>query len=74
MSRKNIHVVPTHDGWLVESEDGSSSQHRFTSLDHAISAGREKARREKVELLIHGRDRQLLERNSFSNEPRDVQT
>ncbi|MBF6989013.1 DUF2188 domain-containing protein [Cupriavidus sp. IK-TO18] len=74
MPCKNIHVVPTDDGWAVESEDGSSSQHRFTSLDHAIAAGTEKAKRAKVDLLIHGRDRQVLERSSFRNEPRDVQT
>ncbi|MBP0618875.1 DUF2188 domain-containing protein [Cupriavidus consociatus] len=72
MPGKNIHVVPTHNGWAVESEGGAGRQQRFTSMDHAIATGLEKARRARVELLIHGRDRQIVERSSFGNDPRDV--
>ncbi|MDK3023456.1 DUF2188 domain-containing protein [Cupriavidus taiwanensis] len=67
MPGKNIHVVPTHNGWAVEAEGRSGNQQRFTSMAHAIATGMEKARRAKVDLLIHGRDHQILERNAFGN-------
>ncbi|MBB2917636.1 DUF2188 domain-containing protein [Cupriavidus alkaliphilus] len=73
MPGKNIHVVPTHNGWAVEAEGRSGNQQRFTSMDHAIATGMEKARRAKVELLIHGRDHQIMERNSFGSAPADAE-
>ena len=72
MPGKNIHVVPTHNGWAVEAEGRSGNQQRFTSMDHAIATGMEKARRAKVELLIRGKDHQIMERNSFGNAPGDT--
>jgi hypothetical protein len=72
MPGKNIHVVPTHNGWAVEAEGRSGNQQRFTSMDHAIATGREKARRAQVDLLIHGRDHQIMERNAFGNAPADL--
>ncbi|CAG9180917.1 hypothetical protein LMG23992_04340 [Cupriavidus laharis] len=68
MASKNIHVVPTYNGWAVQLEGGSGSEQRFTCQQHAIATGTEKARRAKVELLIHGRDGQIHERNSFDPE------
>jgi hypothetical protein len=41
-------------------------------MDHAIATGREKARRAQVDLLIHGRDHQIMERNAFGNAPADL--
>ncbi|SPA30207.1 DUF2188 domain-containing protein [Cupriavidus taiwanensis] len=72
MPGKNIHVVPTHNGWAVEAEGRAGNQQRFTSMDHAIATGMEKARRAKVELLIHGKDHQIMERNSFGNASGDA--
>ncbi|MEM5275710.1 DUF2188 domain-containing protein [Cupriavidus taiwanensis] len=72
MPGKNIHVVPTHNGWAVEAEGRSGNQQRFTSMAHAIATGTEKARRAKVELLIHGKDHQIMERNSFGNAAADA--
>ncbi|MCO4888493.1 DUF2188 domain-containing protein [Cupriavidus sp. WGtm5] len=72
MPGKNIHVVPTHNGWAVEAEGRSGNQQRFTSMAHAIATGAEKARRAQVELLIHGRDHQILERNSFGKPAGDA--
>jgi hypothetical protein len=44
----------------------------FETQEEAIKAGRERAQRDKVELLIHGRDGQIRERNSFGNDPRNI--
>ncbi|MBB3010034.1 DUF2188 domain-containing protein [Cupriavidus alkaliphilus] len=72
MPGKNIHFVPTNNGWAVEAERGDGVQHQFAMQEDAIAAGTERAKREKVELLIHGRDGQIRERNSFGNDPRDI--
>ncbi|MDQ0142085.1 DUF2188 domain-containing protein [Cupriavidus necator] len=72
MPGKNIHVVPVDSGWAVESEGGDGGRQLFTSQEDAIAAGTEAARQRKVELLIHGRDGQIRERNSFGNDPRNI--
>ncbi|ODV41120.1 hypothetical protein AWV79_01190 [Cupriavidus sp. UYMMa02A] len=73
MPGKNIHVVPTYNGWAVQLDGGSGNQHRFTCQQHAIATGTERARQAKVELLIHGRDGQILERSSFGGAAVDVE-
>lgn len=67
----NIHVVPAGDGWAVEAAGGGQRTTHPTQ-EEAIKAGTTRAQRDKVELLIHGRDGQIRERNSFGNDPRNV--
>lgn len=67
----NIHVVPADNGWTVEHAGGGDGT-TFPTQEEAVSVGTEQAKREKVELLIHGRDGQIRERNSFGNDPRDI--
>ncbi|MBB3010007.1 MULTISPECIES: DUF2188 domain-containing protein [Cupriavidus] len=71
MATANIHVVPTGDEWAVEVA-GGGARTTYPTQEAAISAGTERAKRDKVELLIHGRDGQIRERNSFGHDPRDV--
>ncbi len=73
MASKNIHIVPTYNGWAVQREGGSGSEQRFTCQQHAIATGTEKAKRAKVELLIHGRDGQIHERSSFGQEAAEIE-
>ncbi|SPR99513.1 DUF2188 domain-containing protein [Cupriavidus taiwanensis] len=73
MPGKNIHVLPAGDqGWAVAVEGTDGATTHYPSQEEAIAAGTEKARQDKVELLIHGRDGQIRERNSFGNDPRDI--
>ncbi|MGT2492221.1 DUF2188 domain-containing protein [Cupriavidus basilensis] len=44
----------------------------FLNQDEAIEAATVIARREKVELLVHGQDGQIRMRNSYGHDPRDV--
>ena len=67
----NIHVVPTGNEWAVEAEGGGDRTMYF-SQEEAIKAGTERAQRDRVELLVHGRDGQIRERNSFGHDPRDI--
>ncbi|MBY4734009.1 DUF2188 domain-containing protein [Cupriavidus pauculus] len=69
----NIHVVPTErNGWAVEVEGTDGATSHYPSQEEAIAAGTEKAKNDKVELFIHGRDGQIRERNSFGHDPRNV--
>jgi hypothetical protein len=72
MQARNIHVVPSGNGWAVETEGGGAGRTEFESQDEAIEAATAQARETKVELLIHGRDGQIRARNSFGNDPRNV--
>ena len=65
---RNQHVVPHQDGWAVR---GARSQ-RATSVHRtqaeAIDAGRQIARNQGSELLIHGRNGRIRERDSHGND------
>ncbi|WP_349609180.1 DUF2188 domain-containing protein [Cupriavidus sp. DF5525] len=71
MPGQNIHVVPAGDGWAVEVEGGHGKE-TFETQEAAVAAGTERAKQMKVELLIHGRDGQIRQRNSFGHDTRDV--
>ena len=67
----DIHVVPAGNEWAVEAAGGGDRTMHF-SQEEAIKAGTERAKRDKVELLIHGRDGQIRARNSFGHDPRNI--
>jgi hypothetical protein len=69
MAKKNIHIVPRDGGWAVVREGAQrGSSHHGTQSD-AIDVGRQIARRDGVEILIHGRNGQIRERDSYGNDP-----
>lgn len=69
MSKKNIHIVPSGSRWAVkrEGQDTPISQHH--TQENADKAGRPIARRDGVEIVIHGRDGQIRDKDSFGNDP-----
>ena len=62
---KNQHVVPHGDGWAVRGEgnERATSVHRTQS--EATDAARQIATNQRSEVLIHGRNGQIRERNSY---------
>ncbi len=71
MQSADVHVTPTSLGWIVEVEgEGTVSTHRIQ--DEAIAKARDVARRRGVELVIHGEDGRIREKDSFGNDPRDI--
>lgn len=63
----NQHVV-THQGkWAVRGEGNSRVTSIHDTQREAIDAGREIARNQGGELLIHGRNGQIRERDSVGN-------
>lgn len=67
--RKNIHTVPTDDGWANRREGAVRASSTHSTKAQAQAAGREAARRDRVEHLIHNKDGTIGSRNSYGNDP-----
>lgn len=68
MPRKgNQHIVRHEGGWAVRGEGNSRATSVHRTQREAIEAGREVARNQGGELLIHGRDGRIRERDSVGN-------
>ncbi|MFZ3229839.1 MAG: DUF2188 domain-containing protein [Pseudobdellovibrio sp.] len=64
---KNKHVVPNKDGgWLVKS-DGIVLARQSTQKA-AIQVANTLAKVERTEVVIHGRDGKIRDKNSFGND------
>lgn len=67
--RKNQHVVPHGNEWAVRGA-GNSRVTRITSTQReAISIARTISRNQGSELLIHGKDGRIRERDSHGRDP-----
>lgn len=69
MSNKNLHTVPHGDGWANRREGADRVSRTFDTKREAEQAGRDTAKREGVEHLIHNKDGKIGERNSYGNDP-----
>jgi uncharacterized protein DUF2188 len=66
--KNNVHVVPSGGGWDVKVEGGSGGKH-FQTQNEAIRAGREIARSNRSENIIHGRDGRIRQRDTYGSDP-----
>lgn len=67
---KNIHVTNHSQGGYQVKSSGSSKAYRRTETQReAIEIGRELARNQHSELVIHGRDEKIRQKNSYGNDP-----
>lgn len=66
--KNNVHVVPSNGGWDVKVE-GRNGSRRFSNQNEAIRAGRELARTNRSENIIHGRDGQIRQRDTYGRDP-----
>jgi hypothetical protein len=64
-----VHTVPAVEGrgWWNKVDGRVISRHR--QKDTAVEAGREIARKLRVEHSIHRRDGAITEKNSYGNDP-----
>jgi uncharacterized protein YdaT len=69
MSKTNVHIVPRDGEWAVVREGAQRDSSHHGTQAEAIEAGRQTAQREHTEILIHGRNGQIRERDSFGNDP-----
>lgn len=69
MSKKNQHVVPHDRGWALKGAGNErvTSVHETQAL--AIKAARQSAINQGSEMLIHGQNGQIRERNTYGKDP-----
>lgn len=67
---KNQHVTPhTNGGWQVKGAGNTRATVRTETQREAIDVARKMAIKEKSEVVIHGRDGRIREKNSYGNDP-----
>lgn len=66
---KNQHVVPRQHGWAVKPEGSNRASSVHRTQQDAINQARDIARRQGSELLIHGKDGRIRERDSHGKDP-----
>ena len=69
MSKRNQHVVPHEKRWAVRSAGSQRATSIHSTQGEAISVGRAIARNQRSELVVHGKDGRIRERDSYGNDP-----
>jgi hypothetical protein len=68
----NIHVVPDGERWSIKEEGVEEPFQTHETQEAAITDARALATSRGVELLIHGEDGQIREKDSHGNDPGDI--
>lgn len=66
---KNQHVVPRKEGWAVKSESSSKASVVKPTQAKAINEAIKIAKHQKSEVVIHGRDGKIRDKDSYGNDP-----
>lgn len=66
---KNQHVVPRTDGWAVKSEGGSKASVIKPTQEKAIKEAIKIAKNQQSEVVIHGRDGKIRDKDSYGKDP-----
>ena len=66
---KNVHTVPRADGWGNIREGGERVAKIYPTKAAAQAAGRETAKRDHVEHVVHNKDGTIGPRSSYGSDP-----
>jgi hypothetical protein len=66
----DVHVVPSESGWRVGVEGTTRARSTHKTQAEAAKAARQIARKNKSELLIHGRNGRVRDRSTYGRDPR----
>ena len=69
MANKNQHVVPHPQGWAVKGAGNQKASSVHSTQREAIGTAREIARNQGSEMLIHGVNGRIRERNTYGDDP-----
>jgi uncharacterized protein YdaT len=69
MSKKDIHVVTHPEGWATRREGSDRASSVHDTQREAIDTARDRAQRDHVEVVIHGRDGRIRDSDSYGNDP-----
>ena len=65
----NQHVVKRDDGWAVVGEGNSRDTSVHPTQGAAIERAREIAKNNRSEVVIHGMDGKIRDKDSYGNDP-----
>ena len=69
MAKKNQHVVPHGDGWAVRGEGNKKATRITRTQQEVIYIARRIARNKRSEVVIHGRDGRIRDKDSYGHDP-----
>jgi uncharacterized protein (UPF0262 family) len=70
MTKKNVHVVKSKNGdeWSVKTENSQKAYRNVSTQQEAIEIGKNVAKNNSSELLIHGVNGKIREKNSYGDD------
>tara|TARA_B100000508_G_C11465630_1_gene282062 strand:- start:8069 stop:8296 length:228 start_codon:yes stop_codon:yes gene_type:complete len=69
---KNQHVVKDKDGWAVKGAGNAKATKKTRTQKQAIDVAREIAKNQSSELIIHGKNGRIREKDSHGNDPKNI--
>lgn len=69
MRKRNQHVVPHEHGWAVRGAGSRRATSVHPTQREAIDTARQIARNQGTELMVHGRNGRIRERDSHGSDP-----
>jgi hypothetical protein len=70
MNKKSQHVVPNpKGGWSVKSQGSSRAIKSFDTQSDAVQWARSKSKKDRLDLMVHGRDGTIRSRASYGEDP-----
>lgn len=72
MPAGDVETFHKNDAWHNRVEGATEILGTYTTREEAVRAGRDEARRRKVEHIVHNLDGTIGERNTYGHDPRDI--
>ena len=69
MKRKHQHDVPHPNGWAIKKEGASKATKVTSTQAEAINKARKIAINQKSEVVIHRKNGQIRDKDSYGNDP-----
>ena len=66
---KNQHVVPQSGKWAVKGDGSKRASKVVSTQKEAIDVARQIARNQGSDVVIHGRDGKIRDKDSYGNDP-----
>ena len=67
--KRDIHVVPRDGNWATKKEGAQRAGGIYQTKAEAVEQGREQAKRNHAELVIHGKNGKIQDSDSYGNDP-----
>jgi hypothetical protein len=64
-----VHTVYKNETWINELEEGNKLPGTYPTKDEAVAAGRDRAKNDKTEHVIHKQNGQIEDRKAYGNDP-----